>query len=83
MSSAAFDPQEMVDRFRRRAEAVRERPMPPVEGAERVRFREQAQRDFSDFAMIGDADADLVDGILTLRIDLRPPDARGDSDQPP
>jgi hypothetical protein len=50
--------------------------MPPIEGAERARFREQAQRDFSDFAMIGDAEAELVDGILTLRIDLRPRDAR-------
>ena len=67
-----FDPQEMVRRFRERAEAVRTRGMPPIEGAERARFREQAQRDFSDFAMIGDAEAQLVDGILTLRIDLRP-----------
>ena len=72
----AFDPQEMVQRFRQRAEAVRTRGMPPIEGAERARFREQAQRDFSDFAMIGDAEAELVDGILTLRIDLRPRDAR-------
>jgi hypothetical protein len=47
--------------------------MPPIEGPERQRFREQAQRDFTDYAMIGDAEADLVDGILTLRIDLRPP----------
>ena len=69
---AAFDPQEMVVRFRQRAEAVRTRGMPPIEGPERVRFREQAQRDFTDFAMIGDAEAELVDGILTLRIDLRP-----------
>jgi len=30
--------------------------------------------------MIGDADAELVDGILTLRIDLRPPQTRGESD---
>jgi len=67
-----FDPQEMVARFRRRAEAVRNRGMPPIEGPERARFREQAQRDYSDFAMIGDAEAELVDGILTLRIDLRP-----------
>jgi hypothetical protein len=52
--------------------------MPPIEGPERQRFREQAQRDYTDFAMIGDAEADLVDGILTLRIDLRPPDARGE-----
>jgi len=51
--------------------------MPPIEGPERVRFREQAQRDFSDFAMIGDAQAELVDGILTLRIDLRPRDPSG------
>jgi hypothetical protein len=72
-----FDPQEMVVRFRERAEAVRNRGMPPIEGAERQRFREQAQRDYADFAMIGDAQADLVDGILTLRIDLRPPDQRG------
>ena len=73
-----FDPQEMVARFRLRAEAVRSRGMPPIEGPERARFREQAQRDFADFAMIGDAEAELVDGILTLRIDLRPPEARGD-----
>jgi hypothetical protein len=26
--------------------------------------------------MIGDADASIEDGILVLRIDLRPPDAR-------
>jgi hypothetical protein len=70
-----FDPDEMVVRFRQRAEAVKTRGMPPIEGPERQRFREQAQRDFADFAMIGDAETQLVDGILTLRIDLRPPDA--------
>jgi hypothetical protein len=75
-----FDPQEMVRRFRDRAEAVRTRGMPPIEGAERARFREQAQRDFSDFAMIGDAETDFVDGILTLRIDLRPRDPGGQGD---
>jgi hypothetical protein len=73
-----FDPHEMVARFRQRANAVKERGMPPIEGAERQRFREQAQRDYTDFAMIGDAEAELIDGILTLRIDLRPPEARGD-----
>ena len=72
-----FDPQEMLVRFRERAEAVRNRGMPPIEGAERQRFREQAQRDYTDYAMIGDAEAELADGILTLRIDLRPSDQRG------
>jgi len=76
---ASFEPQEMVARFRERAEAVRTRGMPPLEGPERQRFREQAQRDYADFAMIGDAEAELVGGILTLRIDLRPPESRGES----
>ena len=75
----SFDPKELVARFRRRAEAVRTRGMPPIEGPDRQRFREQAQRDFFDFAMIGDAEVELVDGILTLRIDLRPKDTTSES----
>ncbi len=74
-----FDPQAMVERFRLRARAVRERGMPPIEGPERARFRAQAQQDFTDYAMIGDAEAELVDGILTLRVDLRPEGQRGDA----
>jgi hypothetical protein len=67
-----FDPQAMVERFRARAEAVRSRGLPPVEGPERQRFIEAAQTDFMDFAMVADAVPELRDGILTLRIDLRP-----------
>lgn len=62
----------MVSRFRDRAHAVRSRPLPPVAGEERSRFIEQAQIDFQDFAMIGDAVGEVVDGVLVLRIDLRP-----------
>ena len=47
------------------------RPLPPVAGAERQRFVEQAQRDFQDFALVGDATWEFADGVLTLRIDLR------------
>jgi hypothetical protein len=72
-----LDVQAMIERFRQRAVAVRSRGLPPIEGAERRRFAEQAQRDFMDFAMLGDAEGTLDDGILTLRIDLRPPDDRG------
>ena len=64
----------MVQRFRQRAAAVRERGLPPVEGPERKRILEQAKLDFMDFAMLGDAQASLEDGILTLRVDLRPRD---------
>lgn len=67
-----FDPRDVVERFRMRAEAVRRRPLPPVEGEERRRFREQAALDYFDFALIADATPSLEDGILTFTIDLRP-----------
>ncbi len=71
----ALDLDAMLQRFRDRAQAVKNRPLPPVAGEERARFIEQAQFDFQDFAIIGDAEASLVDGVLTLTIDLRPPSA--------
>ncbi len=67
-----FDPEAMIQRFKGRAQAVKNRPLPPVAGEERTHFIEQAQIDFQDFAIIGDAEGSLDDGILTLRVDLRP-----------
>jgi hypothetical protein len=64
----------LVNRFKERARAVKNRGVPPVEGPERRRFIEQMQQDYMDFAMIGDAAASLEDGILTLKVDLRPKD---------
>lgn len=69
-----LDIEAMVQRFRDRAEAVRKRPLPPVAGEERQQFIRQAEIDYQDFALIGDASGELKDGILTLRVDLRPPD---------
>ena len=70
---AQLDTDAMIARFKARAQAVKQRPLPPVAGEERQSFIEQAKLDYQDFAMIGDAEATLDDGILTLRIDLRPP----------
>lgn len=67
----SLDVDAMLERFRERAKAARNRPLPPVEGAERKRFIDRAQQDFMDFAMIGDAEGDYVDGVLTLRISLK------------
>jgi hypothetical protein len=50
---------------------VKDRPLPPVAGAERERFVAQAQLDFQDYAIIGDATWSFDDGVLTLRVDLR------------
>ncbi len=74
--ASAFNPDDMIARFRERAAAVKRRPLPPVAGEERQMFLQQAQVDFQDFAMLSDAQVELEDGILTLRIDLRPPETR-------
>ncbi len=68
-----LDVEAMIQRFRDRAEAVKTRPLPPVAGDERTKFVKQAQVDFQDYAIIGDAEASVDDGVLVLRIDLRPP----------
>jgi hypothetical protein len=75
----SLDVDAMIQRFRDRAQAVRSRPLPPVAGEERMRFVRQAEADFQDFAIVGDAEASIEDGVLVLRIDLRPPDQRGES----
>ena len=67
-----FDVEAMITRFKERAKAVRSRGVPPLEGADRRRFIERMQLDYQDFAMLGDATASLDDGVLVLRVDLRP-----------
>jgi hypothetical protein len=67
-----LDVDAMIERFRARAKAVRQRGIPPLEGPERKRFVDQARIDFQDYAIIGDATGRIDDGILTLTIDLRP-----------
>ena len=67
---AAFDPNEMIARFKERAASVKRRPLPPVAGEERQAFLTQAQTDFQDFAISGDAEVSIEDGILVLRVNL-------------
>ena len=67
-----FGPQQMIERFAERAASVKRRQIPPVEGEARREFIRQAEVDFRDFAMLADATAELVDGVLVLRVDLRP-----------
>ena len=67
-----LDVDAMISRFRERAASVKKRNLPPVGGDERQQFLDQAQADFQDYAMIGDAEGSIVDGVLTLTIDLRP-----------
>ena len=66
-----LDVDAMLQRFRDRAAAVRNRPLPPIAGEERTAFIRQAQLDYQDFAIVGDAEASLEDGVLVLRVNLR------------
>lgn len=68
----SLDVDAMIKRFRERALAVKNRPLPPVAGEERTKFIRQAEIDFQDFAIIGDAEGTIEDGVLILRVDLRP-----------
>jgi hypothetical protein len=73
--SDKLDVEAMLRRFRERADAVRDRKLPPVAGEERQRFIEQAELDYMDFAIVGDAGWTFDDGVLILRVDLRPKDS--------
>jgi hypothetical protein len=67
---AELDVDAFIERFRKRAEAVKERGLPPVAGEERRRFIEQAQTDFTDYALVGAATWSVDEGHLVLRIPL-------------
>jgi len=67
-----LDVEAMLQRFRDRAAAVRNRPLPPIAGEERTAFIRQAQLDYQDFAIVGDASGTIEDGVLVLRVNLRP-----------
>lgn len=69
----AFDVDAMLQRFRERAEAAKKRNLPPVGGEERQLFLRQQQIDFTDYSIIGAAQWSVDDGILVLKVDMRPP----------
>jgi len=67
---AEFDIEAFKARFRDRADAVKERGIPPIEGDARRAFIESAQRDFVDYSLIADSASTIEDGMLVLRLPL-------------
>ncbi len=70
--SEGLDIEAMIERFAERARAVKKRNLPPVGGDERKMFIKQAEEDFMDFSIIGDATALFEEGVLTLTVDFNP-----------
>ncbi|MGH8927534.1 MAG: hypothetical protein ACRDWH_04245 [Acidimicrobiia bacterium] len=67
---AELDVDALINRFRERAAAVKERGLPPVAGEERRLFIEAAETDYMDFSLIGASSWSVEDGDLVLRIPL-------------
>jgi hypothetical protein len=67
---AEFDVDQFINRFHERAEAIRERNLPPVAGPERQMLIEQAENDYVDFSLVAAASWSVEKGHLVLRIPL-------------
>lgn len=67
---AEFDVDGLTNRFKQRADAVRERGIPPLEAEARRAFIAQAEVDFTDYSLIGNATWAVEDDHLVLRIPL-------------
>jgi hypothetical protein len=67
---AELDVDALISRFQNRAQAVKDRPLPPVAGEERKKFITQAETDYMDYSLVGNAKWSVEDGHLVLRIPL-------------
>lgn len=67
---AELDVDALITRFKNRADAVKDRPLPPVAGEERKKFIAQAETDYMDYALVGNAKWSVEEGHLVLRIPL-------------
>jgi hypothetical protein len=67
---AKLDMDEFLQRFEDRAQAVRDRGVPPLEGEARKSFIEGAERDYFDYSLIASASWSVEDGNLVLRMPL-------------
>lgn len=68
---AKFDVDAMLQRYKARAQAVRDRPLPPVAGEERQKFITQAETDYTDYALVANATWEIDDTHLVLKIPLQ------------
>ena len=67
---AKLDMDEFLARFAQRAQAVRDRGIPPLEGVARKTFIEGAESDFFDYSLIASAQWTVEDESLVLRIPM-------------
>ena len=62
--------EEFLDRYKERAEAVKNRSIPPVGGDDRMAFVKQAEIDYQDFMIIADSEVEITEEYLILKFKL-------------
>ncbi len=67
---ASFDVDAFIERFQQRADAVKERGVPPIEGEARRKYIESAEQDHLDYRIVASASWTVEGEELVLRIPL-------------
>ena len=62
--------EELLDRYKERAEAVKNRSIPPVGGDDRMAFVKQAEIHYQDFMIIADSEVEITEEYLILKFKL-------------
>jgi len=66
----AFNISDFQNRFKKRAEAVKNRSMPPVGGDERLAFIKQAEEDYQDYMIISESEFEIDDDYIVFKYKL-------------
>ena len=66
----SFNINEFQKRFEERADAVKNRPMPPIGGDERLAFIKQAEKDYQDYMIISDSEFEITEEYLIFNYKL-------------
>ena len=66
----SFNINEFQKRFEERADAVKNRPMPPIGGDERLAFIKQAEKDYQDYMIISDSEIEITEDYLIFKYKL-------------
>ena len=66
----SFNINEFQKRFKERADAVKNRPMPPIGGDERLAFIKQAEKDYQDYMIISDSEFEITQEYLIFKYKL-------------
>jgi len=65
-----FNISDLQNRFKKRAEAVKNRSMPPVGGDERLAFIKQAEEDYQDYMIISESEFEIDDDYIVFKYKL-------------